>query len=350
MSSFLLSIAMTSLSIAASANATQVEAVDALMKAYSGDVPGASVLVARDGLPILERNYGLVDLEAATPAGSATNYRLASVSKQFTAAAILLLEEEGRLGLEDGIRRWLPTLPPAADGITLRHLLVHGSGLVDYEDIMPAGLTEQLRDADVLRLLEGQDQTYFPPGSSYRYSNSGYALLALVVERASGMDFPTFLPQRIFQPLGMTETLAYVEGGPAVKHRAYGHSAQAAGWARTDQSLTSAVLGDGGIYSSIRDLARWDAALYDQRLLSDASRTLMFSPLVATDDPDVRYGLGWRITGDMAWHSGETIGFRNVIVRYPGQRLTVVVLSNRDAPEPRATAVAIAGLFLEQAP
>ncbi|MEP6906974.1 MAG: serine hydrolase domain-containing protein, partial [Pseudoxanthomonas sp.] len=311
---------MTSLTIGSAMAKSPADNVDALMKAYVGNAPGASLLVARDGQPILERSYGFANLEDHVPATSRTNYRLASVSKQFTAAAVLLLVEDGRLALDDSVRRWLPSLPPVAQGISLRHLLVHGSGLIDYEDLMPMEPTAQVHDADVLRLLEGEDRTYFPPGSGYRYSNSGYALLALVVERVSGLRFPVFLEQRIFKPLGMAGTLAYVEGGPAISHRAYGYSAMGTHWERTDQSSTSAVLGDGGIYSSIHDLAKWDAALYDDRLLSDASRTLMFSPLVATDDPEVRYGFGWRISRGAVWHSGETIGFRNVIVRYPEQR------------------------------
>ncbi|MET0582983.1 MAG: serine hydrolase domain-containing protein [Pseudoxanthomonas sp.] len=335
---------------AIAADAFPTEAVDRLLSAYAGDAPGASVLVLRDGQPLLRKAYGLADREAHVAATPATNYRLASVTKQFTAAAIMLLVEEGRLSLDDGVRRWLPSLPAVADSITVRHLLTHSSGLIDYEDVMAAGTTKQLHDADVLHLLETQDRTYFPPGSGYRYSNSGYALLALIVERASGQAFADFLRARIFQPLGMDNTLAFVEGGPAIADRAYGYSESEAGWIRTDQSTTSAVLGDGGIYSSIDDLARWDAALYDDRLLSDASRRLMFTPHVITGEPDIRYGFGWRITGETLWHSGETIGFRNVIVRYPQRRLTVIVLSNRDDPEPYAMARKIAELAMGREP
>ena len=344
----LLAVSLTLVAATASAGPTPAESVDALMRDYAGDVPGASVLVARDGTPVLERSYGLANLEQSTPADSITNYRLASVTKQFTAAAIMLLVEDGRVGLDDSIRQWLPSLPSVADAVTLRHLLVHGSGLIDYEDVMPQDFVGQLHDADVLKILETQQHTYFTPGTAYRYSNSGYALLALVVEKASNLTFPQFLQKRIFKPLGMTGTLAFVEGDVAIVHRAFGYSATGEGWERSDQSPTSAVLGDGGVYSSIHDLAKWDAALYDSRLLSDRSRALMFSPQVATDDPDVRYGFGWRISGDSVWHSGETTGFRNVIVRFPKQRLTVVIISNRDAPEPHATAMAIARLFLEQ--
>ena len=323
-------------------------AVDTMMERYAGDAPGASVLVLRDGVPLLRKSYGLANREERIASAPATNYRLASVTKQFTATAIMLLVEDGRLSLDDGLRKWLPSLPTPADAITIRHLLTHSSGLIDYEDVMPADFIGQQHDADVLRLLESQDKTYFPPGTGYRYSNSGYALLALVVERASGDSFADFLRSRIFEPLGMAHTLAFVEGGPGIADRAYGYSESADGWIRTDQSTTSAVLGDGGIYSSIDDLAKWDAALYDDRLLSDESRQLMFAPHVVTNEPDIRYGFGWRITGETLWHSGESIGFRNVIVRYPQQRLTVIVLTNRDGPEPYAMAKAIAELAIGQ--
>jgi CubicO group peptidase (beta-lactamase class C family) len=318
--------------------------IDALMREYDGAVPGAAVLVVREGAPIVRRAWGLADVERSVPVTPATNFRLASVSKQFTAAAILLLAEDGRLGLDDPARKWLPSLPAAADAVTIRHLLTHASGLVDYEDVIPASMTAQLQDADVLTLLETGKRTYFPPGTSYRYSNSGYALLALVVERASGRSFANFLRERVFGPLGMAGTVAHQEGISTVGHRAFGYSEEKGDWKRTDQSQTSAVLGDGGIYSSIDDLAKWDAALYDDRLLDAESRRLAFAPAVQTDDPAIDYGFGWRITGDSLWHSGETIGFRNVIVRFPDRRLTVVVLTNRNDPEPYRTALAIAAL------
>jgi CubicO group peptidase (beta-lactamase class C family) len=286
--------------------------------------------------------YGLADMETRTPATPTTNYRLASVTKQFTAAAILLLAEDGRLKLEDRVRKWLPSLPRAAEPVTIRHLLTHTSGLIDYEDVIPEGFKPQLHDADVLRLLESQDRTYFHPGRDYRYSNSGYALLALVVERVSGRTFATFLRERIFQPLGMSNTVAHEEGISTVSNRAFGYTQEQGRWSRTDQSQTSAVLGDGGIYSSIDDLAKWDTALYDGRLLRPASLQAAFSAATPTDDPEVEYGFGWRITGETLWHSGETVGFRNVIVRYPKKKLTVVVLTNRNEPEPYRLALEIA--------
>lgn len=340
--------AVLSLALAACASGCRMQQVDALMQRYQGEVPGAALLVVQDGRPAVRKAYGLADLESRTPATPETNFRLASVSKQFTATAILLLAQDGRLGLDDPLRRWLPSLPAAADRITLRHVLTHTSGLIDYEALMAPDATEQVLDADVLRLLELENRLYFAPGSSWRYSNSGYALLALIVERASGQRYPDFLRTRIFEPLGMSATLAYVRGGPEIANRAYGYSQIDGRWTRTDQSSTSAVLGDGGIYSSIDDLARWDAALYDDRLLPQSVWREAFAPNTASDNPNVRYGFGWRITGETLWHSGETIGFRNVIIRHPQRRLTVVLLSNRNDPEPYATAKEIAGLFLEE--
>ncbi|MGH8054115.1 MAG: serine hydrolase domain-containing protein [Stenotrophomonas sp.] len=324
--------------------------IDALMQAYDGQVPGASVLVLKDGQPAFRRSYGLAAVEDRTAVTPASNFRLASVSKQFTAAAILLLAEDGALSIDDPLKKWLPSLPAVADTITLRQLLSHTSGLLDYEDLMNPADTRQVHDIDVLQLLEKENRTYFTPGSDYRYSNSGYALLALVVGKASGSDFASFLRQRIFLPLGMNNTYAHQDGVDDVPNRVYGYSEIDGRWQRTDQSTTSAVLGDGGIYSSIDDLAKWDAALYDERLLRRSSLQLAFSPATKTNEPDVpHYGFGWRINGDALWHSGESIGFRNVIVRYPKQKLTVIVLTNRNAPEPYALAINIARRWLDAA-
>ena len=323
--------------------------IDALMQPYSGDLPGASVLVLRDGHPLVSRAYGLArltDKERATPA---TNYRLASMTKQFTAAAVLLLAQDGRLSLDDRIKNYLPTLPAAADAVTIRELLTHRGGLIDYEDLISPATTQQVHDVDVLRLLEHEDRTYFTPGSDYRYSDTGYALLALIVARVSRVSFATFLHDHIFAPLGMDGTVAYEAGISQVPRRAYGYSLKNGRWTETDQSLTSAVLGDGGVYSSIEDLAHWDAALSAPGLLKAEWLKAAFTPLTKTDDPNVSYALGWRVTGDTVWHSGESVGFRNVIVRWPQQHFTVIVLTNRDDAEPYSLALKIAKLYLPDA-
>ena len=323
--------------------------VDALMRPYQGAVPGACVAVLREGAVIVRRAHGLADLEARAAVTSATNFRLASMAKQFTAAAVLLLAEDGRLTIDDPVRKWLPTLPAAADGMRLRHLLSHTSGLIDYEEVIPAAWSTPLRDPDVLGLLETENRRYFDPGSRYRYSNGGYVLLALAAERAAGEGYAAFLRRRIFQPLGMHNTVAVENRTTEILHRAYGYSAAGQGWIRTDQTLTSTTLGDGGIYSSIDDLCKWDAALSGAGLLRPASLRQAFEAATTTGDPSVQYGFGWRITGATRWHSGETLGFRNVVVRFPGARAGVFVLTNRNAPAPYRMALAIARLFIPEA-
>lgn len=316
--------------------------VDAALGDYQGEVPGAALLVLRDGEALVRRGFGMAELESRRAVTTTTAFRLASVSKQFTATAVLLLAQDGRLDIDDAARRWLPELPGSASAVTLRHLLSHSSGLVDYEDLMDPADPRQVHDADVLNLLAGTPESYFPAGTAYRYSNSGYALLALVVERASGRRYADFLHERIFAPLGM-RAVAFEAGRSEVPERAYGYSLIDGHWQRTDQSTTSAVLGDGGIYASIDDLARWDAALHEGRLLREPWRSLAVTPAIATDEPDVAfYGFGWRLQDDLQWHSGETIGFRNVILRWPARRFTVVLLTNRDDPEPYALARRIA--------
>ncbi|HEY7886734.1 MAG TPA: serine hydrolase domain-containing protein [Steroidobacteraceae bacterium] len=323
--------------------------IDGLMSRYQGEVPGASLLVVKDGQAIVRRGYGYANMEREIKSGPDTNYRLASVTKQFTAACILLLQQDGKLQLKDRVRKWLPELPAEDDKITLYHLLTHTSGLIDYEDLIPPNRTAQLDDADVLSLIAAQHRLYFEPGSAHRYSNGGFVLLGLIVERVSRMDLAAFLKKRIFQPLGMDHTLMYEHGrGPGVSNRAYGYSDINGTWSRTDQDITSATRGDGGIYSSIDDLGRWDAALYTDKLLNADSRRRAFTAHEPTDDPDVTYGFGWRISGNTVWHSGESIGFRNVIVRWPKQHLTVIILSNRNEFQPYPLAVAIGQLFLHR--
>lgn len=310
--------------------------IDRLMRDYAAPGgPGASVLVVRGRKLVVRRSYGLANLEEQVAATPDTHYRLASVTKHITAAAILSL----KLPLDEPIARFFPALPNG-ERITIRHLLIHTSGLVDYEDVIPEGITAQLKDRDVLRLLEQQEITYFPPGLSYRYSNSGYALLALIVERVSGQSFAAYLRKRLFLPRRMRTTVAHEEGVSMVPNRAYGYSREGSGWRRTDQSLTSAVLGDGGVYTSINEMARWLRAL-DRGDFAEAA-----VPRVDTDKRGVRYGYGWRVSEHagrrLIAHTGETRGFRNALVRFPDERLSVLILTNRGEGEPIEQALAIA--------
>jgi len=326
-------------------------AVDSLFSAYTGQaVPGASVVVVRDGQVVLRRAYGMADLERRVAATPETDYRLASVSKQFTATAIMLLAKDGRLRYDQPIRDFLPELPAATRDVTVRNLLNHTSGLVDYEDLIPDSRTTQLNDNDVLAYLAAKDSLYFAAGTQYRYSNSGYVLLGMIVARAAGMSLPAFLRARIFEPLGMRASVMHVEGSDTVPHRAFGYSPQGGGFMQTDQSVTSATLGDGGIYTNVDDMVRWDAALAQATLVDTATLTLATTPPPLPAGATTEYGFGWFVDtyrGERRWrHTGETSGFRNAILRFPNRRLTIVILTNRSSGEPQAMAERIADLLL----
>lgn len=331
--------------------APDTHTVDALFSAYDGpERPGASVVVIHEGRVVLRRAYGLSDLQARTRATPETQYRLASITKQFTATAILLLVEEGRLHYEDRVVDVLPGFPAYLRDVRIRHLLQHTSGIWDYEAFVPDSQTVQVKDRDVLELLAHADHTYFPPGGSVRYSNSGYAVLSLVVERVSGMPFARFLHERVFAPLGMRSAVAYEAGVSTVPQRAYGYATSPEGFIPRDQSPTSAVLGDGGIYASVAELVAWDAALDAHPLVSADTQRLAWTPATLPDGASSRYGFGWFIDEDEGRvrlsHHGETCGFTNAIVKYPEQRLTVIVLTNRAGGEPWRLAQGLADLWL----
>ena len=325
--------------------------IDALLAEYTGPtVPGASLIVIHNGRVILRRAYGMADLERHVAATPETDYRLASVSKQFTAMAIMLLARDGKIGYDQPIRSILPELPAGTRAVTIRHLLNHTSGLPDYEDLIPDSQTVQVSDRDVLALLARKDTLYFAPGSTYRYSNSGYVLLGLIVERVAGVSFPEFLRARIFAPLGMTASVAHVAGVDTVPHRAYGYTPDSAGFKATDQSVTSATLGDGGIYTNVDDLVRWDQALYGESLVDAATLRLASTPPTLPAGAETQYGFGWFVDtyrNERRWrHTGETSGFRNAIQRFPDRRFTVIVLTNRNGGEPATIAERIADRLL----
>jgi CubicO group peptidase (beta-lactamase class C family) len=321
------------------------EQVDRIFASYQGkDVPGASVMVISKGEPVLIRSYGMADLEKGTPIRPETNFRLASISKQFTATAIMLLVERGELGLDDRLTDLFPDFPAYGSDISLRHLLQHNSGLIDYEGMIADDFDGQVSDRDALRMMYEVDRTYFEPGTEYRYSNTAYAMLAMLIEDRSGQSFAEFLREHIFAPLGMDQTVAHQQGVSTVANRAFGYTIDNGEVTFSDQSTTSAVLGDGGIYSSVLDYFKWDQALYTDRILSQASLQQMWTGNFGN------YGFGWRVDSKdgrrRLHHDGSTSGFRNYVIRYPDERLTVLVLTNRRGPDAMPLAEAVAELYL----
>jgi CubicO group peptidase (beta-lactamase class C family) len=341
-------------------------AIDKLFaKFVSSRDPGCAVLVIKDGRPVFQKGYGVADLRTLQKIGPETNFRLASLTKQFTAMAVMLLVHDGNLRYDDHLTDIFPGFPTYGQTVTIRHLLNHTSGLIDYEDIMAKqyqGLADdkipQIKDAGVFDLLKHETNTKFVPGSRWAYSNSGYVMLAMVVEKRSGIHFGDFLRQRIFMPLGMTGTIAYEKGRNEVAHRAYGHTRTASRWQETDQSSTSATLGDGGVYTSLNDLAKWDAAFTAHTLLTAQEMEPAYTPAMAVNGAPLQqpdgslaplYGFGWFLDPYRGHrrnaHYGETVGFRNAIQRFPDAHLTVIVLSNRQEVDAPALAESVAALY-----
>ena len=316
--------------------------VESLMERFAPEEPGVSVAVIGHG-KFITCSRGLANLETRTKATSATNYRLASMTKQFTATAILLLAQDKKLRLDQTIDQYFPQFPAYARFITIRNLLTHTGGLWDYEDLIPSTQKTAFKDAEAVSFSATHETPAFPAGTKFQYSNTGYAALAEIVRMTSGMRFGEFLKARVFDPIGMTGTVAHEEGLTTVVNRAYGYT----GLKRTDQDITSSVLGDGGIYSSISDLIRWSAALDSGQLL----------PRDVIDDSTQaggltkQYGYGWFVDPYRQhrrhWHAGETIGFRSAIQRFPDRKLTVLVLSNRGKLDAQKLSLELADLYLK---
>jgi len=323
--------------------------IDELFKDYRGDVPGAALLVIKDGNKVFEKSFGLANLENKKNVTPNSNFRLASVTKQFTAMCILQLIENGKITLETNLTQIYKEFPEYGKKITIKHLLQHTSGLIDYEDLIPDTATIQVLDQDVLDMMKAVDSTYFEPGSQYKYSNSAYAVLVKIIEKYSDTTFAQYLEKNIFNPVGMKNTIAFESGISTVKYRAMGYKNVNGEYIFKDQSITSAVLGDGGIYSSISDLYKWDQALYTNNLISTKTLNLAFSNGILNNGELIDYGFGWRLQDfegeKCVYHTGSTSGFRNVLFRIPGKKITVIILTNRAEPDVRYLAEKIAVIF-----
>ena len=305
--------------------------LDSFFRQQPGDQPGIALSIEKNGQVFYRKTAGLADKTTGVPLDSFSNFRMASLTKQFTAMGILLLEKDGRLSLEDPIHKWLPELPAGiGNRILIRHLLTHSSGLLDYESLIPSTQTRQVLDEDVLHLLEGDDSTYFSPGSQFRYSNSGFCLLALIIERVSKQPFAAFIKERIFTPLHMDNSTIY-EAGQPIAHRAMGYAKDSVGRVLpSDQSITSATKGDGGVYTSLADYSKWIRALQENRLLGLAAvlKRLRY-PIAGM--PQSYYGAGWfEIASSpvILFHSGSTCGFSNFVIQIPGDEWSIVFFSN----------------------
>ncbi len=347
--------------------------------------PGLALLIKKDASDYFEKGYGLREIGKPERIEPSTNFRLASDTKQFTAVGIMLLVHDGKLRYEDHLTDIWPDFPAYGKEITLRHLLTHTSGLPDYEQLMeevekksgPRWSAEhQIQDEEVLSLLKQQSAGRFPPGTSWAYSNSGYVVLGMVIAKKSGTSYREFMERRIFAPLNMKHSVVYQKGKNKISERAFGHSNSAPDsgaptplFQVDDQSATSATLGDGGIYSNLEDLSKWDGGLQNHTLLSAAEMAPALTPVKLTDGSEphwpsepgednlapgkpVSYGFGWFVDyyDDRArmWHPGSTEGFRSVIQRFSTSGVTIVILSNRSDMNPKALSEKIADLIFAE--
>jgi len=305
--------------------------------------PGCALAVIHGKNTKLIKTVGYADLQNNILVSPQTNFRLASISKQFMAVGIMILVQQKKISLKDRLQNFFPNFSNLGQNINIHHLLVHSSGLVDYENLISKNQIKQIHDEDVLDLLKNQKKMLFSSGSRYSYSNGGYCLLRLIIEKVSKQDIGSFLNKYIFSPLKMTSTLVNYEGKTSIPNRAYGYSHLNGVWQKTDQNITSATIGDGGLYSSITDMQKWPRVFFDDKVLSEESRNLMLKKHILTDEgKDVYYGYGLFLKNhhgkNVAYHDGISIGFQTGIYYSLDEEKISIFLSNKTGEDGAAIA------------
>jgi len=356
-----LSKARTALALAAAAGALiaadsddeKTRQVDALFERWDrSDSPGCSLGIVLEGRLVYEHGYGMANLEHGIPIKPETVFRIASVSKQFTAMSALLLEQDGALSLNDDIRKYLPAMPDYGRPISIRHLIQHSSGIRDYEGITSLlGIADEdtYIEQEILELLARQRALNFAPGDRYLYSNSGYLLLGEIVERVSGKTLRQFVAERIFEPLEMRASLIRDDHTEMVENRASGYAPREAGGFRIAHSYYDMV-GDGSVFTTVRDLFRWDQNFYHHEIGGEDIAAYQHETLVLNDGRKMSYAAGLEIGeyGGLRFvaHSGSWVGFKAQLLRFPEQRFSVICLCNDESANPTALTLRIADLYL----
>ena len=326
------------------------------------NAPGMAATLVRNGRIEYRRVFGFADLGARTPITPDTQFLLASLTKQFTAMAIMILAERHKLQFDDTLAKFCPEFPAYARTITIRNLLNHTAGLTQYDDILGVKLDEnyfrssksppaahELTSGEVLQLLSREQKLRFASGDKFEYSDSAYVVLGQIVERLSGERYAEFLKETIFDPLGMHGSLVVDERKQKVPRLALGYAKRDGKWQDVTYSPENAVYGEDGIYSTINDLYKWDQALYAQRLVSRLTLEMAFTPGHTNDGNEIKtdlllrpssYGFAWFISelyGEKVMeHSGGWSGYATHILRVPSRQVTAIVLtnsSNGDVPD-----------------
>ncbi|MFM2126345.1 MAG: hypothetical protein RL328_2796, partial [Acidobacteriota bacterium] len=335
-----------------SQNLDRVKQADTLFAAYGPNTPGCSVGVAQNGTTLLSKSYGTASLELPQALTTTSVFYMASIAKQFIAFSILLLEEDGKLKLDDAVRKYIPELPAYANGVTLRHLLHHTSGVRDFLTMgrLAGDSTDYVWTPRGLRdALARQKALNFAPGAEFLYSNTGYVLLSWVIEKVTGRRLNDWSQERIFKPLGMTSTRWQQDHSDVLPNRAIGHVPRDSGWRIANSMLD--VVGDGGLYSTIEDMLRWNAN-YESPKIGTRALAQMQTPgklgSGATIDP--AYGMGLRMAPyrglRTVYHGGNLGGYTAMYQRFPDQKFAAIVLCNNAGAEAARKAEQLAEVWL----
>jgi D-alanyl-D-alanine carboxypeptidase len=314
--------------------------IDSLLTAtFNNQLPGISVAIVDNGKTIFKKGYGLANIEVKQPNTPSTNFNIASLTKQFTAMAILQLAEENKLALTDKISKYLPILNKhVADKITIKELLTHSSGLIDHYDYADSKNLQHAHNIDVFNAIKNIDSVYFLPGSHFRYSNTAFCLLALIIEKVSGMSYNDYMKQHIFLPAGMEHTTTWNENEEIAKP-ATGYALDSASnsfrKSQAEEHIFFSTEGDGGVYTSVDDYIKWFKALQGGKIFSKAivskARSLEFE---IDKTKHLGYGFGWFIDAGAqpahVYHSGDNSGFRTFGFTIPGQNFLIVIFANRE--------------------
>lgn len=330
------------------------KAVDAVFEKWTTATPGCAVGVAVGGKPVLAKAYGMADLEHDVRNTPDTIFEAGSVSKQFTAMAILLLAQEGKLSIDDPVRKYIPELPDYKVPLTIRHMMNHTSGLRDWGSVESiAGWPRTSRvytHAHVLDIVSRQKSLNFTPGDKYSYSNTGYNLAAIIVQRVSGMPFPQFEKQRIFAPLGMTHTSWRDDYTRIVKNRAQAYSFENGGY-QTEMPFEN-VYGNGGLLTTVGDLLKWNENFVDPKVGDAGLIKTMVTATKFNDGSQQYYAFGLMINLYRGLlninHSGSTAGYRAQLSRFPDSRTSVAVLCNTSNGDASNAANRVSDLFLPE--
>ena len=314
--------------------------VDSLFRSvYTDDLPGASVAIVDCGKVIFKKSYGAREINSKEKISSSTNFNIASLTKQFTAIAIVQLAEKNKLSLTDKLSVFFPEMnAKLADAITVKQLLTHTSGAPDHYDYTDTKNIHHIHDSDVFNAIKNADFTYFIPGTKFRYSNTAFCLLALIIEKTSGLSYSEYLQKNIFSCAGMKHSTVWNEHAfifkPAIGYEWKAVQKQFKK-SQAEENIFFSTEGDGGIYTSVNDYLKWFKALQSDKIFSkkitDEARSIQFA---IDENKKLGYGFGWFIDSNDVWekvyHSGSNGGFRSFSFTIPSQNMLIVIFSNRD--------------------